>query len=180
MATPKTIFGVPLHATGDPEDYLKSRDFMIKNRLREFLITANSSIKRNNREAMTRSGSTTTTIHVPGFLRKKLQLEEPVFFVREDFMNLLGEVGCGISGFSVTMDTGNKEKGEVQNTVHIHIYSTKLMDKFESEDSPGDLGLTFDFLHMPLCGVPNLLINSQLLDHINTVILKRMRELNSF
>jgi hypothetical protein len=179
VSQPRSVFGITHDATQSAESYLKSRDFRIKNKLRSFLITANSSIQHNNRGAMTRSGSTTTTIFIPRILRKKMEIDYSTFFVREDFINLLEEVNCSIREITVTMDTGDKEKNEIQNTIHLHIQGfSKPMGTPDNECL--DLGIHFDFLHMPLCGVSNLLINSQLLDHINSVILKRFQEIKPF
>ena len=171
--SPRTVFGVMNYTTQNAEEYLRSRDFLIKNRLRSFLITANSSIKRNNREAMTRSSPSTTTIRIPKSIRSFLEFHENVFFIRQDFIDLLEDSNCSIKAITATKNTGDQSKSEVQNIIHLHI-QTKHMGEWI------DLGISFDFLHMPLCGVPNLLINSQLLDHINNVILKRLSEINNF
>jgi hypothetical protein len=152
------------------EEYMKSRAFRLKNRLRSFLITANQLIMRNTTETVT---TQCTRLSIPKEVAEALLFtEDEYFLVRSDFMNLLDTLRIAIKKISVTPYTGKDDK-ELVHTVHLHLESHGICP----EDQVIDLEMTVDFKVMPLCGVRNLLINGHLIEHLNKIILQRIYEL---
>lgn len=164
-----SIFGFrqPI-ARHSPAQYMKSRDFKLKNRLRAFLINANAMIMDSTTISV---GAACASLPIPEELRSVIKMKETEFLIRKDFMQLCATMNIKIKKITAKLNTGKPT--ELCHTIQIHLESHGI----EPEEPIYDLGIALEFALMPLCGIPNLLINSQLIEHINAVILERFLEL---
>lgn len=167
------MFNFKRHKTMEQElaiTTLRSRAFRVKTRLRGLLILANQYIMEATPKEM-HVLTKTRLLEIPKDIQDQLMIEGGVFLIRSDFMNLLDALHIKIKDITLRLCTGSDHA--IIHRVSLHLESHGI----DKNDEPLDLDLAVEFKLMPLCGIPNLLINGDLLDHLRKQIIKSIYSL---